>query len=205
MMAGVVMASLSAAAVHFSVVGEHLREYLPAGLFFLLLGTFQALWAALLAGRPTPRLYWVGGAVSLVAIALWAVSRTTGLPVGADPGVAEPASWPDILATLLEGFIVLGAIGAIWRRGPSRPLPRIAHRLALAATGGVVVPATLLAGAVGHHAPSPGAGGPSGSLGPVLLHHGSHLAFAGGAVAIYALYLVAHIRRYGWPSFSWSL
>ena len=53
-----------------------------------------------------------------------------------------------------------------------------------------------LAAVHGSHGPGP--------LAHLVGHHGLHLFFAGGAVVVYFCYLVAHIRRNGWPSFSCS-
>jgi hypothetical protein len=43
-------------------------------------------------------------------VAIWAISRTTGLPVGPDPWMPEPLGALDLLATGLE--VVLIAVGA---------------------------------------------------------------------------------------------
>ena len=53
----------------------------------------------------------------------------------------------------------------------------------------------------------PGAGARSqvGLLSELAGYHGLHLLFAGGAVVVYAAYVAGHVRRHGWPSFSWRL
>ena len=74
-----------AGAVHLAIVPDHLREYLPFGIFFAVVGAAQ-LGAAGALQRPS-RLSPVGVAVGQVLlVALWLMSRTTGLPVG-------PALW----------------------------------------------------------------------------------------------------------------
>ena len=48
--------SLGAAAIHFAVIGEHIAEYALFGVFFALIGWFEALWAIAYVMRPTRRL-----------------------------------------------------------------------------------------------------------------------------------------------------
>jgi hypothetical protein len=72
------------------------------GLFFVVAGALQFVWAGLLVRWPSR---WVlamaaigNGAVVLLRLA----SRTTGLPLGPDPGVRDAASAPGVVATLFE-------------------------------------------------------------------------------------------------------
>ena len=99
--------SLAAAGIHFAVMGEHFQEYVVFGVFFSLVAWFQALWALGVVVAPTR---W-GLAVGLVANAaiacVWLISRTTGVPIGPEPGVAEPAALLDVLSTVLELLIVV--------------------------------------------------------------------------------------------------
>jgi hypothetical protein len=81
-------------------------------------------------------------AVSLAAIALWALSRTAGLPVGPEAGEPEPVGRADLAAVALEAATVLAAILLAW------PGARLAgRRPGRAATAGVMAIA-LLTGAV---------------------------------------------------------
>ncbi len=46
-------------------------------------------------------------------VAIWLLSRTVGLPLGAEPGVPEPLAAPDFLATIFELGIVCATLGCI--------------------------------------------------------------------------------------------
>lgn len=60
----------------------------------------------------------------------------------------------------------------------------------------LAIPVTLL-GELGHHLLE--------QLGRTFAHHLFHLFFGAGAVLLFALVLVADVRRNGWPGFSWHL
>jgi hypothetical protein len=91
-----------AAAIHASVVDEHYREWAVEGVFFVALATAQGLLGLGIAGRPRTALYAVAIASSLAAVALWIVSRTTGVPIGPHAWAPEPVGRPDAVATVLE-------------------------------------------------------------------------------------------------------
>ena len=48
---------------------------------------------------------------------VWAVSRARGLPFGPESGVAESASFVDIVCVVFEGLLVVGAVALILRPG----------------------------------------------------------------------------------------
>lgn len=100
---------LGAAAVHFSVVPAHLDEYVPYGVFFIVAALLQAGIAVWLVLRPSRGLAVAGAIASLVLVAVWLVSRTTGLPISPDPWVPEDVGVSDLAATLIE----LVAIGLL--------------------------------------------------------------------------------------------
>ena len=74
--------TLGAAAIHFSVAPDHLQEYPLFGILFLLTGTSQAVLAVLTLLRPRPLIFEVAIAIAAGCIAVWAISRTVGLPFG---------------------------------------------------------------------------------------------------------------------------
>ncbi|GAC1372388.1 MAG: hypothetical protein NVSMB32_16200 [Actinomycetota bacterium] len=234
LLAGVVSASVASGLIHLAVVAEHFATYRLAAYFFIVLGVFQLAWAALLVARPTRGLYLVGAAVSLGTIAVWAVSRTAGLPFGAFAGVAERVGRPDVISTILEEVIVVGVVILAFGNRERRTLGRRAYRAGWATLVGITGLFTLWALAavrLAGHLPSPSGLMSSGPLssGPMSMssagagvsrltvaassesllaamgHHGMHLILAGGAVVAYFLYVVVHVRRHGWPSFSWQL
>jgi hypothetical protein len=128
--------SLAAAGIHFAVMGEHFREYVAFGIFFSAVAWFQALWAVGIAMRPVRWLLIAGLAGNALVAVVWVVSRTAGLPVGPEPGVAEAAGSIDVLSTVLE---VLIAIGCAVVLGRPRWLTSLRGR-----TGAIVVAIVVL-------------------------------------------------------------
>jgi hypothetical protein len=95
-------AAAAAAFIHFAVAPEHFREWWGFGTFFVLCGEVQLGWAFLARRRPGKATVTTGLAGSLLLVALWSASRTTGLPLGPDPGVPEPVGTADMVAIALE-------------------------------------------------------------------------------------------------------
>jgi hypothetical protein len=212
LLAGAATFSVAAGLLHLAAVPEHWASYRVAAVFFIALGTFQVVWAALVIGRPSRPLYAAGAVASLGTIAVWAVSRTSGLPFGPFAGIAERAGRADIVSTVLEEALVVALILLAYGVGESRRYERPGYRAAvtalLATTGSLALWAlTGLHAGVHAGALTGGAGALSqpGILSELAGHHGLHLLFAGGAVAVYFAYLVGYVRRNGWPSFSWKL
>ena len=95
-------AAAGSALVHFAVAPEHFGEWWGFGLFFVLCAEVQLGWALLLGRMRTNRMLAVGIAGSLALVGLWAVTRSTGLPFGPEPGVPEEIGVPDLLSVVLE-------------------------------------------------------------------------------------------------------
>jgi len=106
--------SAGAAVLHFAFAPDHLDEEATHGAFFLVVGWLQLLWALAVLLRPSRRVLLLG-ALNLGVVAVWVVSRTTGLPGEA----AEPVAFPDALATGLEVALALGAALAVAHRRAS--------------------------------------------------------------------------------------
>lgn len=110
--------SVLAALIHYAVVPEHLDEWWAYGVFFSAVGMFQLIWAVLAhTGDERPVLL-SGLAVNLGVLALWAVSRTSGLPFGPEPGEAEAVGVLDVLSGAAELVLVAGILLAL--RGSRR-------------------------------------------------------------------------------------
>ena len=103
------LASAGAGIIHLLVAPEHLEEFTPFGVGFFALGAFQILWAVTVVVRPNLPILAIGLVVSALTIGTWIVSRTVGLPVGPEAGEAEAIGTMDLLATILEGVVVIGA------------------------------------------------------------------------------------------------
>ncbi|MBI2325430.1 MAG: hypothetical protein HYU87_10780 [Chloroflexi bacterium] len=104
--------AVAAGAVHVAQVSVHTDEDPLFGMFFVVVAVLQLAGGAYLA-RPIgpPALvravltFGIGG--SLATIGIWAVSRTFGLPFGAEPGEAEEVGVADAAANMFELFTAL--------------------------------------------------------------------------------------------------
>ncbi|WP_310529213.1 hypothetical protein [Nocardioides sp.] len=162
---GACVALGGSALIHSTVMGEHLAQWVVAGLFFLaLVGVETALALAVIYawGRRTAQAVVLTG---VVTVAVWLVSRTVGLPVGpADLRVPEAVGVPDLASCLLE----LGAAALAWRtavstapitaeagrrsaRSPGRWLTVAITMVALTITAWGVRPALTLDDPPAHH------------------------------------------------------
>lgn len=142
LVAPLVVLSLGAAAIHFAVISEHFAEWWAAGAFFIATGWFQAFWAVVLAVRRNRPVAVTGALVNGAIVAVWLVSRTTGLPFGPDAGSPEAVGLADVTATLFEAGIVLGA--AVLAGVGGRSVRRMRMNVAPAAVWGTVVAVAIV-------------------------------------------------------------
>ena len=144
--AAIGVASLAAAAIHAAAAIEDAGEGTATLLFFVGVAIAQAVWGLVALGR-TSRTWLVLGAIGNLAVAaVWVWSRTAGLPVGGAPGVALPPSFPDVVATVLEVGIALGATALALRGTRVDRAPRRAPGFAagaLVVVGGLATVAVL--------------------------------------------------------------
>lgn len=130
----------AAAVIHLWVAPEHLAHWWAAGVFFIAVAAGQALFAAALPRRSTPGIVIAGILANLGVVALWAASRTWGLPLGPThdhaagyPGglaphaayVPEPVGLMDITATALE----LATVAALVSLLPNGTRSKTVHAL----------------------------------------------------------------------------
>jgi hypothetical protein len=106
--------SATAAAVHAQVGPEHFWESAAFGVFFLGAAAAQAAWAVAVCRRPGRTVLLAGAAANAAFAALWAVSRTIGVPFGPQAWRPEAVSQPDVVATLLELSIVAAVARIAW-------------------------------------------------------------------------------------------
>ncbi len=102
----VVVLTWASAVIHAVVVPEHLREWGPAGAFFIAVALAQLAWGALIYRRPTRRWLLAGVYGNVALVGIWLVSRSIGVPIGPDAGHPEALGARDALATLNEVFAV---------------------------------------------------------------------------------------------------
>jgi hypothetical protein len=120
---GAALLSLGAAAIHFGVLGSHYEESWGYGVFFAAVASLQALWALLVVRSPGRWVYWGGAAGNAAVIAVWAITRTAGVPVGPASGEVEDAEFIDVLATGFQALIVVACLAIVgWRQMAARQL-----------------------------------------------------------------------------------
>src|SRR5262245_64993919 len=93
---------LGSATLHVAVAPPHLREYLPFGITFLAVGAAQIILAIEFLARPSRRFSALLLAMNAGFIGAWFISRTSGLPVGPQPGVPEAVGLTDVVCVVLE-------------------------------------------------------------------------------------------------------
>jgi len=111
--------SVAAAGAHAAVFPHHLEEVWFVGLFFLVVPLAQAAWACLVTLDATDgRVLVAGIAGSLGLIALWAVSRTVGVP-----GLGrEPVGGWDVACGVWELVVVATCLVGLRRPRAQRAL-----------------------------------------------------------------------------------
>jgi hypothetical protein len=100
----------SAGLIHVEAAIQHVDEHLLYAVFFALLAPAQFAWGVALYRRPGRRLLLAGAVGSLLVVALWIVSRTSGLPIGPAAWVPEPVGPIDSIATADEAVLALVAL-----------------------------------------------------------------------------------------------
>lgn len=136
--------ALAAGLVHLAQVGIHADEDWTFGAFFGVVGALQLAGALYLAApvgslRLVRGVFAFGAFGSLATIAIWFVSRTFGLPFGAEPGEREAVGLADAAADLFELFAAL--LLMLWLRGGSGSVRSHGR----APVGGVAAALALLA------------------------------------------------------------
>jgi hypothetical protein len=153
---GAVTALAGAAAVHATVIGEHLAEWAPAGWFFLALVVLETFLAIGIWRRPSRLTVWAIASSGLLTVTVWGISRTSGLPLGPPQmRVPEPVGVPDLACVTLE--LIAGALALCTLRATRRSAAGASDRthrvtrLALAATLVAITAAGLGLGTPGDH------------------------------------------------------
>lgn len=113
-----VSSSVAAAGVHAVVFPHHLDEAFLVGVFFLAITLAQAAWACLVCLDATRQLLLAGIAGNLALVALWAVSRSVGLPV---LGRESVGGW-DLAAGAWELILVAACLVGLRRSAAQRAL-----------------------------------------------------------------------------------
>ncbi|HVM53326.1 MAG TPA: hypothetical protein VM262_09025 [Acidimicrobiales bacterium] len=106
-----------AAAIHVATAPPHLEDSTVLGLGFLAAAWAQlaVAWAAL--ARPARRVWTAAIVLHVVLVAVWAVSRTAGLPFGEHAGHPEDVTIVDLTTVGLQVAAVLLAARLLLFRG----------------------------------------------------------------------------------------
>jgi hypothetical protein len=133
--ARVVLAVLAAGAgaIHLAMVAPHAQDSTVDGVLFAVAGWVQITLALFLFARPSRRVLGINIAVNLGLLAVWAASRTVGLPWGAHAGEAEDVGSVDLICAAFEVVLIIGSFVVAAR-------PRIGEnigRTGLALTAGI--------------------------------------------------------------------
>ena len=110
----------AAAGIHALVTPEHFGHDAAAGGFFLAVAGLQLAWAVQVVRSPSNTALFTWGAVVNVAVlALWALSRTAGLPFGPEAGEVEPLGFLDVACAIYEAAVVAGCLRRCLSRRPA--------------------------------------------------------------------------------------
>jgi hypothetical protein len=132
---------MAAGAIHFAVTPEHFDEDWVFGVFFAGAACVQILWPLLVVRSDQRWLLLAGVAGNLAIALLWAASRTTGLPVGPEPGMREAVGFIDAFVTTLEILAAVTIVLAL-RRGARHVPARHAGAIVAAVAFVVILTAT---------------------------------------------------------------
>jgi hypothetical protein len=151
-------ALVAAGVIHLAFAPTHFDEYVPFGVFFVVVGLAQLAAAPFLL-RTSSRATWLAIAAANAGVCLlWAVTRFIGLPIGPDAGAREAIAFADVLATVLQLAVVATLGVMLSTRASVRHFVRVPVRRGLAgmALSAIVLgllPATVAAAstAESHH------------------------------------------------------
>jgi hypothetical protein len=99
--------STAAATVHAALCPEHLDEGLIYGAFFAASAIAQLMWAGIAILRPRRWVLAAGLAGNLAIVALWALTRTLGIPLGSEAGEIEAVGALDVITAVFEVALVI--------------------------------------------------------------------------------------------------
>ncbi|HJQ51294.1 MAG TPA: hypothetical protein VJ838_12345 [Gaiellaceae bacterium] len=115
------LASASAAAVHFSVIGMHFAEYTLYGVFFVVSAIAQLVWPIWLLLRRWRPLLVLGAIGNAAIVATWLIDRSGPMPIGPDATKPPPYGLGDSITSGFEVLLVSCCVAALLR-GRRRPL-----------------------------------------------------------------------------------
>ena len=146
------LASIGAGVIHIALGPEHLSEWVVLGTSFYVFGALQVLFGLLLLRRAGRALLLTCALGSLAPIAVWLVSRTSGLPLGPEAFEPEGYGVADLICVGLEAVVALGALTLLRRPAAGLvPAGRGAARIVLSGVAIAVFASTGVAVAAPAH------------------------------------------------------
>jgi Domain of unknown function (DUF202) len=137
--------SLGAGVIHFAVSGDHYDLSWAHGTFFAVVAWLQLSWAVAVVMRPTRLVLRAGVLLNVGVLAVWAMSRVWGVPIGPDAWTPEDVALADAISSACELGIVALALAVLVR--PAVAQHEVRPGFALPAVGvaglGVAVVASL--------------------------------------------------------------
>jgi hypothetical protein len=111
---------VGAGAFHLLYAPAHFEEGHDVGLFFVLVGANQIAAGLLILAVPSLllTLATLGGTLGVVGV--YVASRTTGLPLGPNPGKVEAVGVYDLVTTFLEVAALPLLFFLVWLEWPAR-------------------------------------------------------------------------------------
>jgi hypothetical protein len=105
----------AAALVHLALTPEHFAAWWVFGALFAIAAGLQLATAVVLLRRPArPAIVWTC-VLNAGIVAVWVLSRATGLPFGPEAGSPEALGWMDVMTTVDELLVIaLLSIEAGW-------------------------------------------------------------------------------------------
>lgn len=103
-----------AGSIHAIVFPHRLHVYVPYGLLFAVLAVTQLLLAVAVVRRPVTETVGYVALLSAWIVALWLVSRTTGLPIGPSPWRPAGYGVPEVVASCAELVTAAGCFIVLW-------------------------------------------------------------------------------------------
>ncbi|WP_018639045.1 hypothetical protein [Parafrankia elaeagni] len=147
-------ASLGAAATHLAVAPSHFGDWPLSGVFFFATAIFQVGWALAVMRTASLPTMAAGLLVNTGSILLWAVSRTSGLPVGPHSGLPEQVDRVDLTTVAFEAAVCVLVLWSLWSRHTRGFRSSFSAAVVIGAAGagvtGLALPAVELAGSHSH-------------------------------------------------------
>jgi len=100
--------AVSLGLIHILATPLYFEQWLGYGAFFFAVAVLQVMYSmALAVGKPSRALFWAGIAGNALVIALWAYTRTAGIPFGPMAGEVLPVSLLDGVAQILAAIQIV--------------------------------------------------------------------------------------------------